>query len=105
MDDTERRQVERNREIRGYIMRSLAKGFNYSLLQRQLVRIMTDEGVVLSPDISAYLEYLVEGGYIKFTNERVKAHSAYRDDAVIKLTKAGIDLIEGSINDDPGIEI
>ena len=105
MDDNERRNAERNRGIRGFILRSLVNGYNNTLIQRQLENIMVNAGVIISPDISSHLEYLIESGYIKYTDDHIKAHSAYRDRAVIKLTKKGIDLIEGSIPNDPGIDL
>lgn len=65
---------------------------------------MMAAGIILSPDISKYLDYLQGAGYIEFTEKKVTAYSAYANDAVIKLTKAGVDLVEGTI-DDAGVDI
>lgn len=56
------------------------------------------------PDISKYLDYLQGAGYIEFTEEKVTAYNAYANDAVIKLTKEGVDLAEGTIEDN-GVDI
>lgn len=42
--------------------------------------------------------------HIEFTAEKVTAYTAYANDAVIKLTKAGVDLAEGTI-EDAGVDI
>ena len=61
-------------------------------------------GLIISPDISKYLDYLQGAGYIEFTEEKVTAYNAYANDAVIKLTKEGVDLAEGTIEDN-GVDI
>ncbi|MBU5441223.1 hypothetical protein [Paenibacillus sp. MSJ-34] len=105
MDEQAYRGVQHNKGVRGYIMRSLAKGHNNSLLCRQLVNVMVNDGVIISPDISKHLDYLVGKGYIEFTNDRINSYNAYANDAVIRLTVEGIDLLEGSTPDDPGVAI
>ena len=77
MTDMEQAEVNQNKAIRGYI---------------------------ISPDISKHLNYLQGAGYIEFTSEKVTAYTAYAKDAVIRLTKSGVDLAEGTI-DDPGVDV
>lgn len=104
MNQTEQSTIARNKAIRGYIIRSLAKGNNNTLLCRQLTNIMSDDGVVISPDISKYLDYLKEKGYIEFTNKKVTSYTAYLNDATIRLTAKGVDLVEGTI-EDAGVDL
>lgn len=104
MTETEQAEVKQNKAIRGYIIRCLVKGYNNSALTRQISNSMMAAGIILSPDISKYLDYLQGAGYIEFTEKKVTAYSAYANDAVIKLTKAGVDLVEGTI-DDAGVDI
>ena len=104
MNDLEKAEIQRNKAIRGYIIRCLVKGYNNAVLTRQLSNAMIADGLVISPDISKYLDYLQGAGYIEFTNEKVNAYTAYANDAVIKLTKDGVDLAEGTI-DDNGVDI
>ena len=54
--------------------------------------------------ISKPIEYLQEAGYVTFTDRSVNAYNAYRKDSIIKLTRKGVDLVEGTIND-PGIDV
>jgi hypothetical protein len=104
MTDMEQAEVSQNKAIRGYIIRCLVKGYNNTALTRQMSNAMMAAGLILSPDISKYLDYLKGAGYIEFTDEKVSAYSAYAKDAVIRLTKRGVDLAEGTV-EDPGVDI
>lgn len=104
MTDREQEQTKQNKAIRGYIIRCLVKGFNNTALTRQISNSMMAAGLIISPDISKHLDYLQGAGYIDFTEEKITAYTAYSKDAVIKLTKSGVDLAEGTIND-PGVDV
>jgi hypothetical protein len=104
MTDLEQAEVLQNKAIRGYIIRCLVKGFNNTALTRQISNSMMAAGLVLSPDISKHLNYLDSAGYIEYTQEKVTAYTAYAKDAVVRLTKKGVDLAEGTI-EDPGVDI
>ena len=49
-------------------------------------------------------QILEEAGYIVFTSRTANAYNAYRKDAIIKLTKKGVDLLENTI-EDPGVNV
>jgi SOS-response transcriptional repressor LexA len=104
MTDLEQAEVLQNKAIRGYIIRCLVKGFNNTALTRQISNSMMAAGLVISPDISKHLNYLDSAGYIEYTQEKVTAYTAYAKDAVVRLTKKGVDLAEGTI-EDPGVDI
>lgn len=104
LDDCMEAEIRQNKAIRGYIIRSLVKGHQNSLLVKQVTNALVADGLIVSPDISKHLDYLVEAGYIHFTDKAVNAYNAFRKDAVIKLTKEGVDLVEGTI-EDPGVDI
>lgn len=103
-DELSEQEVNRNKAIRGYIIRALAKGTQNALLVRQIINAMLADNLIYTPDISKPLEYLEDGGYLEFTDKVANAYNAYRRDAVIKLTKKGVDLVEGTI-DDPGVDV
>ena len=96
MDELTEQEVSRNKAIRGYIIRALAKGNHNALLVRQITNALVADGLIYSPDISKHLEYLEEAGYITFTSRVANAYNAYRKDAVIKLTRRGVDLLEST---------
>ena len=104
MDEREMAEVQVNKSNRGYIIRALARGYNYSAAVRSLSNSMMSAGRIYTPDISKLLDYLVAGGYIRYTDKKINSFNAYRNDAVVQLTKEGIDLVEGTI-EDPGVDI
>lgn len=104
MDEREMAEIQHNKAVRGYIIRSLVKGYNNTALTRQLSNSMIAAGLIISPDISKYLNYLEDAGYIEFTNLKVTAYNAYAKDAIIRLTKEGVDLAEGT-KEDPGVDV
>ena len=83
MNDLEKAEIKQNKAIRGYIIRCLVKGYNNTALTRQLSNAMIAAGLIISPDISKYLDYLQGAGYIEFTEEKVTAYNAYANDLVI----------------------
>ena len=97
-------QAQENKTHRGYILRCLIKGSRYQLLVRQIANTMINAGLIISPDISKPLAYLEEGGYITYTDQKVNSYNAYARDAMVRLTKRGIDLVEGTIEDD-GVDV
>lgn len=99
MDDFSQ-QVHENKSNRGFIIRCIVRGSKYQMLVRQIVNSMISYGVIISPDISKYLAYLESGGYIEYTDRKVTSYTAYAQDAVVRLTKKGIDLAELTIEDD-----
>ena len=100
----EQEEIKRNKAVRGFIIRSLVKGYNYTAISRQIAGALWSAGLILSPDISKHIDYLINAGYVEITGDKVKAFRAYQDDAILKLTKEGVDLAEGTI-DDPGVDI
>lgn len=104
MDELNENEIQQNKAIRGYIIRSLVKGNQNSLLLRQITNSLIADGMILSPDIGKHLDYLKEGEYITYPDKTVNSYTAYRKDSVIKLTKKGVDLVEGTI-EDPGVDV
>ena len=102
--DLERDEVRQNKAVRGYIIRSLVKGTRNTLCVRQLSNTMIAAGIIISPDIGKYLDYLEDAGYIEFTDEKITSYTAYAEDAMVRLTKEGVDLVEGTI-EDAGVDI
>lgn len=104
LNESELAEAAKNRAIRGYIIRCLVKCGNNSALTRHLSNALFMQGMIMSPDIKKYIDYLVDGGYVEFADRKIKAYATYADDAVVKLTNRGINLAEGTYTD-PGVEI
>ncbi|GAA6428462.1 hypothetical protein [Dielma fastidiosa] len=103
MDLTEN-EIKQNKYIRGRILRCLVNGNNYCLYARQIINPLLDDATIMTPDISKYITYLHDAGYIEFVDKKVNAYTAYGNDALIKMTRKGVDLVEGTI-EDPGVDI
>lgn len=86
----------RNKHIRGHIMYLLMLSHPTPTTSKVLETGMLSSMMVVNPDISAYLDYLVDRGYVEKT-EKPEFGLVY-----YKLTSRGIDLMENTIND-PGV--
>ncbi len=51
MDELTEQEVSKNKAIRGYIIRALAKGNQNTLLVRQITNALVADGLIFSPDI------------------------------------------------------
>lgn len=49
MDEAQEQEVGKNKAIRGYIIRALAKGNQNALLVRQITNALVGDGLILSP--------------------------------------------------------
>lgn len=93
-----------NASVRGYIMRSLVKGYHFSLLAKSLSNNMMSCGLISGPDISGPLYYLAQCGLIQFSSSS-DAFSALDNDAVVSLTAEGIRFIENGGSPEMGIDL
>ena len=104
MDEMTEQEVTKNKAIRGYIIRALAKGNQNTLLVRQVTNALVADGLIYPPDMSTQVDYLAEAPSIEYTTRSPTPYHAYRKDAIIKLTKKGVDLLENTI-EDPGVNV
>ena len=93
-----------NASIRGYIMRSLVKGYHFSCPVKTLSNKMLSCGLIVSPDISNHLYYLEQCHLIEFS-DKSDAFNAMDNDAVVRLTAEGIRFIENGGNPEMGIDL
>jgi len=89
----------KNREIRGCILRALAKTQFRAISNRSLALAL----VSVTTDIYPHLCYLADKGYVTVVG--VEEDEITGVDSLINLTAKGVDLIEESIPADPGIAL
>jgi hypothetical protein len=89
--------VAKNRIQRGQIIRELIHTYPEPKTIRQMENSLMSSGVIIA-DISQLLSYLADKEYIGITGED------YSYDNVIKLRAKGVDLAEGTIEDN-GVEV
>lgn len=104
MNGIDEKEIKQNKAIRGYIIRCLVKCSNNRTIVKQITNSLFSSRMIMSPDITIYLDYLIEAGYVEIADSKVKSYSAYKDEDVIKLTKKGVDLVEGS-TEDSGVDV
>ncbi len=93
-----------NKNIRGWIVRILQRAYPAGLEDKSLHRQLNDLGYpVTYRELQAHLAYLQEDGFI----ERKQFGNEFKNELtndIYKLTTKGVDLAEGSIEDE-GVEI
>ena len=90
-------EVIKNREIRGCILRALAKTQFRAIRDHSLALAL----VSVTTDIYPHLCYLADKGYISVVD--VRGDDIPGVESLVNLTAKGVDLIEGSIPGDVGI--
>jgi len=93
-----------SREIRGRILKTLKINYPYRTGDKLITDILIDEQYsVTEPEVSVHLSYLEEKGYVSI--ETVSAPDMGVKRSLVKLTPKGIDLMEGTIQADPGVNL
>ena len=72
LNERELQEVQQNKSIRGYIVRCLVKGSNNSAITKHISNALFVQGMIMSPDISKYVDYLVNGGYVEFADKKIR---------------------------------
>lgn len=90
-------KVIKNKIHRGQIIRELINSYPEPKTIRQLENSLTSSGVIIA-DISRILAYLADKEYISIDGEDFNYNN------VITLKAKGVDLAEGTIEDD-GVEV
>lgn len=91
-----------NRQIRGEVLNALRLNYPNLISEKQIIVWLEQLGYATYEDIKEFLEYLQDKGYISL---EIKCIKSYRQkNTMVKLTPKGIDLLESSIDPDPGID-
>lgn len=88
------------REMRGFILNMLQINYPNGCSEKLIEITLNENQFSISPSvIKTHIEYLEEKGYVRV--EEVRSMGVVR--TVVYLTAKGIDLMERSIPEDPGI--
>jgi len=92
--------ISEYRELRGWILRSLYNSLPAWIGVPSLTTTLYKCGFDTTPiHVSGHLRYLAEKGYIEYKEVGESGLSRH----VAKLTFKGVDLVEGNLDEDPGI--
>jgi len=93
--------VIQHKRIRGHILKILALFHPTATFESAVAAGLIQRGLVASPDISEYTDYLMGKGYITSVGRPDRFEIG---EALLKLTPKGVDLLEDTIRD-PGVEV
>lgn len=93
------KQVKRNKETRGSILKTLEMTYPTPMLLESVQRDLPRYGVSGQTDIDAHVDYLKYKGYIVLTDADEKVFGDAGPMQLLKLTPKGIDLLEETITD------
>ena len=91
------REILQNKQFRGQIMRIGAMFYPTPVTVRQIKISLQEYGIGTAADIIKHLVYLEGKSYISCESGTIGDN---KDDDRIMITSKGIDLVEGTINDD-----
>ena len=96
--------INRRRSARGAVLGLLEESYPTGVAYRVMERILHSGSKCQPHELPGILRYLEDKGYIKIT---VPEEPTLRplDNSIVELSAHGIDLLEGSIPEDPGVSI
>lgn len=86
-----------NKKYRGEVMRVLALFYPTPITVKQIKLSLLEYGITNGADVSKHLQYLLDKNYIMVDKEFAED---FREEHLLRMSPAGVDLIEGSIDDD-----
>lgn len=95
----DRNQAEKNRTMRGIIIKRLADCMPSPTMIESLRNGLMGHELMTGVDIIAHLDYLEDRGYISIRDTGDKFGTPIR---YVKLTSKGVDLFENTLSD-PGV--
>lgn len=91
------------KEIRGWVLRMLYNNLPEFTGDKLIYEILMEGGFSITlPLVQGHLRYLEEKGYLELQTASVPELGMTR--LLAKLTSKGVDLVEGTIPEDPGVE-
>lgn len=91
------REIKLNKQYRAQIMRIVAMFYPTPTTVKNIKLGLLEYGMTNQTEISKYLYYLSDKGYIKYSGSTAKG---IEDNELIHITADGIDLVEGTTTDD-----
>lgn len=93
--------VAQRKRIRGHILKILEMTHPTATFESAIAGALIQRGLMASPDIAVYTDYLLGKGYIASVGHPDEYGIG---ETLLKLTPAGVDLLEDTIQD-PGVEV
>jgi len=100
-------QAKANKRIRGEILILAKSGYPIPVEIRTLASSLLDRNITTTSEITPHIDYLVGKGYLQFIDQDAIERllkGIISPNAFVKLTPKGVDLIDGHIDADPGVD-
>jgi hypothetical protein len=94
--------IVHKKQARGAVLGLLEESYPIGVAYTTLMRVLVSAGKCHTHELPAVIRYLEDKGYIRVqTPEEPELKPL--DNSVIDLAAHGVDLLEGSVDEDPGI--
>jgi DNA-binding PadR family transcriptional regulator len=103
-DNKDNIAINRRRGARGAVLGLLEEGYPDGVAFQVIERILHTGGKCQAHELPGILRYLEDKGYIKITVPEEPSIKPL-EKSIVELSAHGIDLLEGSIPEDPGVDI
>ena len=96
--------IAKRREARGAVLGLLEEGYPTGVAYQVMERILHSTAKCQPHELPGVIKYLEDKGYVKVTTPEEPTLKPLSS-SIVELSAHGIDLLEGSIAEDPGISI
>ena len=104
MPDKDNLMIGKRRSARGAVLGLLEEGYPIGVAYEVMERILHTGGKCQPHELPGILRYLEDKRYIKITTPEEPTIRPL-ENSIVELSAHGIDLLEGSLPDDPGVSI
>jgi peptidoglycan/xylan/chitin deacetylase (PgdA/CDA1 family) len=96
-------EIAKRKKARGAVLGLLDDNYPRTISYIVMERLMADTGTAQAHELEGIVRYLQDKGYISVTVPEEPELKPLRN-GIIELRAHGIDLLEGSIPEDPGVD-
>ena len=96
-------EITKRKKARGAMLSLLADGYPVGITYQVMERMLVDAGAAQAHEIPQLVEYLKDKKYLIVTTPEEPDVKPLKQ-ALLELSARGVDLLEGSIPDDPGVD-
>lgn len=96
-------EITKRKKARGALLGMLEENYPIGVGYTVIERLLVDTGVAMAHDLPRLVKYLEDKGYISVSVPEEPELKPLQN-SILTLRAHGIDLLEGSIPDDPGVD-
>ena len=97
-------EITKRKKARGALLGLLADSYPIGIIFNVMERLLSESGTAQAHDLPRLVEYLKDKKYIIVTVPEEPDVRPLPPKTLLELSAHGVDLLEGSIPDDPGVD-